>query len=260
MIGHSLENDLAALKISHANVIDTAVVYPHPAGLPRKNSLRYLTYRHLKRYIQNGDTGHDSVEDAMACVELVKLKLVHGERYGMEAGMQPTESILRQLVKNGVRCAVVDSTERVAWFIPIPCAAGERKRGVGAGEVGGTSATGSVDVVAASNDERLVKRLVTLLQRKYDVQSDEEEGDENSGKDRPSDRYFIWGGLSGICPSDLPKTLHPVMEAASKHTVFMFFGYPDNASAREQDSDAMSEVDFKSVTKPLGVLALWVKP
>ena len=30
LVGHGLENDLRALKIIHANCLDTAVLYPHP--------------------------------------------------------------------------------------------------------------------------------------------------------------------------------------------------------------------------------------
>lgn len=30
LVGHGLENDLRALKIIHANCLDTSVLYPHP--------------------------------------------------------------------------------------------------------------------------------------------------------------------------------------------------------------------------------------
>ena len=30
LVGHGLENDLAALKITHARNIDTSIIYPHP--------------------------------------------------------------------------------------------------------------------------------------------------------------------------------------------------------------------------------------
>lgn len=30
LVGHGLENDLAALKIIHANCMDTALMFPHP--------------------------------------------------------------------------------------------------------------------------------------------------------------------------------------------------------------------------------------
>ena len=42
VVGHSLENDFKALKITHHKVIDTSVLYPHAQGHPYKNSLKYL--------------------------------------------------------------------------------------------------------------------------------------------------------------------------------------------------------------------------
>ncbi|KAJ3303977.1 RNA exonuclease 3 [Kappamyces sp. JEL0829] len=71
LIGHGLENDLVALKLVHNRVIDTAQVYPHPHSLPMRHSLQQLAQVHLKRFIQGGE--HDSREDALACLDLVKL-------------------------------------------------------------------------------------------------------------------------------------------------------------------------------------------
>ena len=52
MLGHSLDNDMHALKIVHHRVIDTAILYPHPAGPPMKSALRFLANRYLKKSIQ----------------------------------------------------------------------------------------------------------------------------------------------------------------------------------------------------------------
>jgi RNA exonuclease 1 len=35
-VGHALENDLSALRMLHANVIDTAMLYPHPRVRSRR--------------------------------------------------------------------------------------------------------------------------------------------------------------------------------------------------------------------------------
>lgn len=78
LVGHSLENDLLALKISHDLVIDTAVLYKHPRG-SHKTALRVLTRRFLSREIQESESGHDSVEDARAALELALLKIRHGK-------------------------------------------------------------------------------------------------------------------------------------------------------------------------------------
>lgn len=89
MIGHSLENDLEALKIRHPRIIDTAVIYQNPTRgnsfYNSKPALRNLTRKYLQRSIQTGGSnGHDSVEDALACLDLFKLKIKHGAKFGLE--------------------------------------------------------------------------------------------------------------------------------------------------------------------------------
>lgn len=71
LIGHGLENDLRALKLIHKRVIDTSIAFPHFSGLPFRRSLKSLTKSILKRDIQMAQTGHDSYEDSLACVELM---------------------------------------------------------------------------------------------------------------------------------------------------------------------------------------------
>ncbi|XP_063057641.1 RNA exonuclease 1 homolog isoform X2 [Engraulis encrasicolus] len=75
LIGHSLESDLLALKLLHSTVVDTAIVFPHRLGLPYKRALRNLMADHLKRIIQDNVEGHDSSEDACACMELMIWKI-----------------------------------------------------------------------------------------------------------------------------------------------------------------------------------------
>lgn len=54
LVGHGLENDLRALNLIHATILDTAVVFPHYHGLPFRRSLRSLVSSYLKRDIQVG--------------------------------------------------------------------------------------------------------------------------------------------------------------------------------------------------------------
>ncbi|KFQ35248.1 RNA exonuclease 1, partial [Mesitornis unicolor] len=75
LIGHSLESDLFALKLIHGTVVDTAIVFPHRLGLPYKRALRTLMADYLKRIIQDNVEGHDSSEDAKACMELMVWKI-----------------------------------------------------------------------------------------------------------------------------------------------------------------------------------------
>ncbi|XP_034548974.1 RNA exonuclease 1 homolog isoform X2 [Notolabrus celidotus] len=74
LIGHSLETDLCALKLLHGTVVDTSVVFPHRLGPPHKLSLNKLTADYLRRIIQQSECGHDTAEDAAACMELMLWK------------------------------------------------------------------------------------------------------------------------------------------------------------------------------------------
>ncbi|XP_037654334.1 RNA exonuclease 1 homolog isoform X2 [Choloepus didactylus] len=73
LIGHSFEHSLHALKLIHSSVVDTAVMFPHRLGLPHKRSFKSLVADYLRRIIQDG--GHNSSENATACMELVLWKV-----------------------------------------------------------------------------------------------------------------------------------------------------------------------------------------
>ena len=75
LIGHSLESDLKALKIIHNTVVDTAVVFPHRRGEGFKRALATLAREYLEKIIQDDEGGHDSAEDAIACIELMELQI-----------------------------------------------------------------------------------------------------------------------------------------------------------------------------------------
>ncbi|CAH1242756.1 REXO1 [Branchiostoma lanceolatum] len=75
LLGHSLESDLLSLKIIHSKVVDTSVVFPHKMGPPFKRALRTLMNEFLQKIIQNDVGGHDSKEDAVACVDLMKWRI-----------------------------------------------------------------------------------------------------------------------------------------------------------------------------------------
>ena len=94
LVGHSLESDLNVLKIRHPLVIDTAILYGTRGGTSWKPALRNLTHRFLGREIQKGTAGHNSVEDATACLDLLKLKLERGLEFGTK---QDTKSIADRL-------------------------------------------------------------------------------------------------------------------------------------------------------------------
>jgi RNA exonuclease 1 len=97
LVGQSLNSDLVVMKLSHPHIIDTSVIYHHTRGPPYKASLKWLTQRFLKREIQKtgGASGHDSIEDARACLDLLKLKLEKGEAFGTSDDNR--ESIFKRL-------------------------------------------------------------------------------------------------------------------------------------------------------------------
>ncbi|OBA18101.1 uncharacterized protein OGAPODRAFT_91629, partial [Ogataea polymorpha] len=94
LVGHSLESDLCALRITHPTIIDTSICYDHVKGPPLKPSLRHLASEILGRSIQQSAHGHDPIEDCVACMELVQLKLKKGPAFGK---LITEESIFRRL-------------------------------------------------------------------------------------------------------------------------------------------------------------------
>ncbi|TVY24601.1 putative exonuclease [Lachnellula hyalina] len=107
LIGHSLNSDLNALKITHPFIIDTSIIFPHPRGPPLKSSLKWLAQRYLNREIQKGHgttgpgAGHDSIEDARTCLDLVKQKCEKGKEWGMADAAG--ENLFKRIARMGVR-------------------------------------------------------------------------------------------------------------------------------------------------------------
>ena len=99
LVGHSLDSDLKALKITHPFIVDTSILYPHPRGPPLKSSLKWLAQKYLSREIQkgHGSGGHDSVEDARASMDLVKQKCEKGLKWG--ACESSGEPIFKRLLR-----------------------------------------------------------------------------------------------------------------------------------------------------------------
>lgn len=75
LVGQSLGNDLHALKLMHPYVIDTSVIYNLSGDRQRKTKLQTLAKDFLNEQIQVSSKGHCSVEDSLASLNLVKLKL-----------------------------------------------------------------------------------------------------------------------------------------------------------------------------------------
>jgi RNA exonuclease 1 len=95
LVGHSLNSDLNAMKLTHPFLIDTGILFPHPRGPPYKQSLKWLAQKYLHREVQKGSSGHDSVEDSKTCLDLVKQKCERGPKWG--SGDTNAESIFKRL-------------------------------------------------------------------------------------------------------------------------------------------------------------------
>ncbi|CAI4063450.1 hypothetical protein N7582_002415 [Saccharomyces uvarum] len=103
LIGHSLQNDLKVMKLKHSLIVDTAIIYHHKAGDPFKPSLKYLSEAFLNKSIQNGE--HDSIEDARACLELTKLKILNGLAFGIGIN---TENLFTKLHRFEVKTMLLN--------------------------------------------------------------------------------------------------------------------------------------------------------
>lgn len=71
LVGHSLENDLRAMKFVHPKVIDSSVLFSTKSGI--KFKLKSLADKILKRKIQVGS--HDSKEDCLATLHIIRAKI-----------------------------------------------------------------------------------------------------------------------------------------------------------------------------------------
>ncbi|XP_041640211.1 RNA exonuclease 5-like [Cheilinus undulatus] len=87
LVGHSLNNDLMALKLIHPHVIDTSLLYRREFG--QKFKLKVLAEAVLKRQIQTEEkTGHNPVEDAVAALELAQYFIKTGPRQVVEVHLE----------------------------------------------------------------------------------------------------------------------------------------------------------------------------
>ncbi|KAL2011457.1 hypothetical protein VTN00DRAFT_4175 [Thermoascus crustaceus] len=84
LVGHSLNNDLGALKTIHHRVVDSAILTRKAVSSDANGSwrLRYLCRKLLGKMIQNDASGHDCLEDTFAAREVILFCLLHPERLG----------------------------------------------------------------------------------------------------------------------------------------------------------------------------------
>ncbi|PWA54150.1 small RNA degrading nuclease 1 [Artemisia annua] len=79
LVGHSLNNDLQALKVDHTRVIDTSLVFKYWSGSNfRRPSLNDLCKSVLGYELRKEGEPHDCLEDARAAMKLVLAKIETG--------------------------------------------------------------------------------------------------------------------------------------------------------------------------------------
>ncbi|XP_061840139.1 RNA exonuclease 5-like [Nerophis lumbriciformis] len=87
LVGHSVNNDLKALKLIHPHVIDTSLLYRREFGQMFK--LKVLAGTVLQRQIQTGEkNGHDPTEDALAALQLAQYFIRSGPLQVVENHME----------------------------------------------------------------------------------------------------------------------------------------------------------------------------
>ncbi|XP_008292117.1 RNA exonuclease 5, partial [Stegastes partitus] len=87
LVGHSINNDLMALKLIHQHVIDTSLLYRREFG--QRFKLKVLAETVLKRQIQTEEKkGHNPTEDAVAALELAQYFIKTGPRQVVELHLE----------------------------------------------------------------------------------------------------------------------------------------------------------------------------
>ncbi|KAH6784344.1 small RNA degrading nuclease 3 [Perilla frutescens var. hirtella] len=74
LVGHSLNNDLQALKLDYTRVIDTSYVFKYPKSTNKKPSLSLLCKALLGYELRKGNL-HNCLDDARAAMKLVLARL-----------------------------------------------------------------------------------------------------------------------------------------------------------------------------------------
>lgn len=82
LVGQSLNTDLHALKMMHPYIIDTSLIYNFTGERTRKPKLKSLAREFLQQDIQSSKKGHCSIEDSLASLKLVQLKLSKNIEFG----------------------------------------------------------------------------------------------------------------------------------------------------------------------------------
>ncbi|TFB04407.1 hypothetical protein CCMA1212_003537 [Trichoderma ghanense] len=178
LVGHSLESDTKAIQLAHPFIVDTSIIYPHPRGAPLKSSLKWLAQKYLSREIQKGGAlGHNSIEDAKTCLDLVKQKCEKGKLWG--ASDSQGENLFRRLARAGTAykaqggdaalggIEVGKTSAAVDW--------GDPSKGLGAG---------ATHQLGCKSDEEVTSNVIRAVL-----------GDEDGSVIKAGGVDFVWGRM-----------------------------------------------------------------
>ena len=113
LVGHSLENDLFALKMIHDKVVDTSVLFSTRHGT--KLQLKQLSWNWLKYKIQSNEKnkGHDPAEDANAAMGLAKYKIEILDPLGILGDDSKNSFEFLEKISKKFKILVLDKTEQI---------------------------------------------------------------------------------------------------------------------------------------------------
>ncbi|KAG9446081.1 hypothetical protein H6P81_012209 [Aristolochia fimbriata] len=107
LIGHSLSNDLRALKLDHVRVIDTSLIFKyHGFPIHRRPSLNKLCKSVLGYEVRKEGAPHNCLDDAYAAMKLVLAKLEHGFDDPLPNPNEVSEDELSKLLLHGIPTSV----------------------------------------------------------------------------------------------------------------------------------------------------------
>jgi len=178
LVGHSLESDMKALQLTHPFIVDTSIIFPHPRGPPLKSALKWLTSKYLGREIQlgHGAAGHNSIEDAKACLDLTRQKCEKGRAWGEFEGNG--ENLFRRLGRAGSSYnGQAQAPTNVGDFIKTSAAIdwGEPSKGPGGG---------ATHALGCKNDEEVAQSVIRAIQ-----------GDADGAEIRAGGVDFVWARM-----------------------------------------------------------------
>ncbi|XP_065193903.1 uncharacterized protein LOC135825093 [Sycon ciliatum] len=149
LVGHSLENDLTALKMTHRHIIDTSVLFAQGGC---KQKLKKLARIILGLTIQEDEGGHDPTEDAVATMRLAQFFLNEGHK---NTRYQPGVSMF----------ALADVSKKTGAVVDLPMACAKECRGEAKGYSVLEDKEGAIKAVKALSSTDFLWLRLSNLQR-----------------------------------------------------------------------------------------------